>query len=229
MPLAFAGRIEPGQSLRPVYRRIARRVALLWCFGVVFQYFKQLGDGDPVSLELYSNTLQAIAVGYLVTSLALLHLRCAVRWRCWLRWLSVIGRCWSSCPSRDTGPVRWSRRRTSLGTSMWPCWAALRRDHHFTWVVSSLGFSASVLLGAMAGQLLRARLSVPRRLLYLVLVGLFCLAGGWAWSYSHPFNRHLWTSSMMLWAGGWSFLLLALLPPVDGRCQSARVGPIRSW
>ena len=31
MPLAFAKRIEPGQSLRPVYWRIARRVALLWC------------------------------------------------------------------------------------------------------------------------------------------------------------------------------------------------------
>jgi len=24
-----------------------------------------------------------------------------------------------------------------------------------------------------------------------------------------PLNRHLWTSSMILWAGGWSFLLLA--------------------
>ena len=32
-----------------------------------------------------------------------------------------------------------------------------RRDHSFTWIVSSLGFSASVLLGAMGGHLLRSR------------------------------------------------------------------------
>ena len=89
-----------------------------------------------------------------------------------------------------------------------------RRDHSFTWIVTSLGFSASVLLGAMAGHLLRARLTAPRRLLSLVLLGLACLAGGWLWSYSLPLNRHLWTSSMILWAGGWSFLLLALFHAV---------------
>ncbi len=210
MPLAFAGRIEPGQSLRPVYRRIARRVALLWCFGVVFQYFKQLGDGDPVSLELYSNTLQAIAVGYLVTSLALLHLR--VRGQVALLVALVVGY-WALLVFVPFEGHRAGTLEQKANLARYIDVALLggsRRDHHFTWVLSSLGFSASVLLGAMAGQLLRARLSVPRRLLYLVLVGLFCLAGGWAWSYSHPFNRHLWTSSMMLWAGGWSFLLLAL-------------------
>jgi predicted acyltransferase len=65
-------------------------------------------------------------------------------------------------------------------------------------------------MGAMAGHLLKARLPVPRRLAYLVVLGVICMVGGWIWSYSHPLNRHLWTSSLILWAGGWSFLLLAL-------------------
>ena len=33
---------------------------------------------------------------------------------------------------------------------------------------------------------------------------------GWVWSYSLPFNRHIWTPSMILWTGGLSFLFLAL-------------------
>jgi predicted acyltransferase len=98
-----------------------------------------------------------------------------------------------------------------------------RRDHHFTWVLSSMGFSASVLLGAMAGHLLKARIEAPKRLFYFVLLGVACLTTAWIWSYWHPFNRHLWTSSMILWGGGWSFLLLALF---HGVIDVAR---IRAW
>jgi predicted acyltransferase len=39
-----------------------------------------------------------------------------------------------------------------------------------------------------------------------------CLAAGWAWAeYLHfPIIKHIWTSSMVLWAAGWSYLLLAV-------------------
>src|SRR5262249_37422014 len=45
-----------------------------------------------------------------------------------------------------------------------------------------------------------------------VLLGGACLAGGWAWAqYLHfPIIKHIWTSSMVLWAAGWSYLLLAV-------------------
>ena len=38
------------------------------------------------------------------------------------------------------------------------------------------------------------------------------IAVGWAWAeYLHyPIIKHIWTSSMVLWAAGWSYLLLAL-------------------
>ena len=155
--------------------------------GIVFQYLKQLADGDPLSLELYSNTLQAIAVGYLVTSLALLHLRVrrpdrlAGRADRGLLGLARLRSIWGA-----SGGNAGTNGQSSPVTSMMKVLDVFRRDHSFTWIVTSLGFSASVLLGAMAGHLLRARLAVPRRLLYLVLLGLACLAGGWIWSYSLP-------------------------------------------
>ena len=161
-------------------------------------------------MELYSNALQAIAVGYLVTSLALLHLR--VRGQIGLFVALVLGYGALLMFVPFAGHPAGTLERTAnlpryidelvLGN--------FRHDHSFTWVMTSLGFAATVLLGAMAGHLLRARLPAGRKLLWLVTIGLACMAGGWLWSYWLPLNRHLWTSSMILWAGGISFLLVAL-------------------
>jgi predicted acyltransferase len=206
MPLALAKRLEPGQSLKSAYWRIARRVAVLWILGMFTQWMKYRLHLP----ELYSNTLQAIAVGYLVTSLALLHLRLPGQI---VLLASLLVGYWALLVFVPFGGYSAGTLERTANFARYVDEKVLdvfRRDHSFTWVVTSLGFSASVLLGAMAGHLLRARLSVSRRLLYLLLAGFGCMAGGWVWSYSHPLNRHLWTSSMVLWAGGWSFLLLAL-------------------
>ena len=71
MPFSLAKRCEEGLPLSSTYWRVARRVAVLWVLGLITQVVKYNAEG----MELYSNALQAIAVGYLVTSLALLHLR----------------------------------------------------------------------------------------------------------------------------------------------------------
>ena len=40
--------------------------------------------------------------------------------------------------------------------------------------------------------------------------GLVALALGYAWSLVFPLNKNLWTSSFVLWTGGWAMLTLAL-------------------
>ena len=183
-------------------------MALLWLLGMLAQ--GSLLKYQFHSLEFYSNTLQAIAVGYLVTSLALLHLRvrgqvvlfaalAVVYWRL----LALVP--FAACPAGTL------EREANLAfyVDQWVL-GSFRRDHHFTWILSSLGFSATVLLGGLAGQLLRTRLSAGRKLRLLVAAGLLCMAIGWLWSYVLPLNRHIWTSSLVFWAGGISLLLLAL-------------------
>ena len=54
-----------------VYRRIGKRVLLLWVFGMMCQ--GNLLALDPDRVYLYSNTLQSIAMGYLIASLLFLH------------------------------------------------------------------------------------------------------------------------------------------------------------
>ena len=85
----------------------------------------------------------------------------------------------------------------------------------YTWLLSGMNFGAMVLLGVFSGELLRAGMASWKKVSSLVPLGLACLALGWAWSqpwlgsWRCPIIKHLFTSSMVLWACGFSYLLLA--------------------
>ena len=54
-----------------VYKRIFKRVILLWIFGMMCQ--GNLLGLNPDRIYFYSNTLQSIAMGYLISALLFLH------------------------------------------------------------------------------------------------------------------------------------------------------------
>lgn len=221
MPFAFGKRIEQGVSLSRTYGRVFCRVALLWILGILAQ--GSLLRYRLEGMELFSNTLQAIAVGYLVASMALLHL--SLRAQIGLFVALTLGY-WAVMRfvSFDGHPAGLLEREANFALYVDQLvLGRFRRDHSFTWIVTSLGFAATVVLGTMAGHLLRGRLPVRRKLVSLVGIGLVCMAAGWLWSYWVPLNRHLWTSSTILWTGGWGFLLVALFYGVID------VGGIKRW
>ena len=80
MPYAFARRIEAGQSKWALYRKVLSRTAILFVLGMAAQ--GRLLTADLSQLHVYSNTLQAIACGYLMASIAMFHLRALGR-SCW--------------------------------------------------------------------------------------------------------------------------------------------------
>jgi len=65
-------------------------------------------------------------------------------------------------------------------------------------------------MGVLSGHLLRSRLPGARKALVLAASGVGCLVAGWLWSFELPIIKHIWTSSMVLWSGGWCLLLLAI-------------------
>jgi predicted acyltransferase len=78
-----------------------------------------------------------------------------------------------------------------------------------------MGFAATVLLGLFAGHLLKTGLRPMLKFILLLLIGIACLALGWAWgvcpsAVQFPIIKHVWTSSMVLWSAGWCYLLLAV-------------------
>lgn len=207
IPFSLAKYAGQSRPLGPAYHRIGRRVILLWLLGILYQ---QLHHG-PCKLEPFSNALQAIAVGYLVASLAELHLPAAGRCALAAALLLCSDALMTLVPFGGH-PAGTLDRSANLARYVDECvLGAFRRDHAFTWIVPSLNFAAIVLLGATAGRLLKKPLPPARRLALLAAAGAACLAAGWLWGYRLPLNRYLWTSPLVLWACGWSFLLLAVL------------------
>jgi len=206
MPFSFAKRIEQGASRQSLYLKIARRVAILWVLGMIYQGY--LLKYDLSQLLLFSNTLQAIAVGYALSAVVMLNVRpiwqvvtiaaLLVAYWALLAFVPVPGH-GAGVLEPDANLALWLEERL-LGHF---------RRGTYVWVLPCLGFTATVLLGVMGGHLLRSRQSFGQKVALLVALGVGSLAAGAAWDLWLPINKHMWTSSMVLWAGGWSFLLLA--------------------
>lgn len=71
MPFSLSKYVGMSGSYWPVYRRILRRVFLLFIFGMIVQ--GNLLGLDSSHIYLYSNTLQSIAVGYFIAAVIQLH------------------------------------------------------------------------------------------------------------------------------------------------------------
>ena len=75
IPFALGKYKEPlaqtGESRKRLYFRLGKRVLLLWIFGMMVQ--GNLMALDPDRIYLFTNTLQAIAVGYFFSAIIYLH------------------------------------------------------------------------------------------------------------------------------------------------------------
>jgi predicted acyltransferase len=207
MPFSFARRIEQGKSRRGLYLKVIRRVALLWILGMIQQ--GNLLTYDPGKLRFFSNTLQAIAVGYCLAAILMLNTR--VIWQAlaipvllvtyWLVLVLV------PVPGHGAGMLE-----PEANLALWVDQQILGRFRdgtRYAWILAGLGFTATVLLGVMSGHILRSRRSGGAKVALLAGLGVGSLVAGAIWDRWFPINKHLWTSSMVLWAGGWSCLLLA--------------------
>ncbi|HMJ66669.1 MAG TPA: DUF5009 domain-containing protein [Candidatus Binatia bacterium] len=84
-------------------------------------------------------------------------------------------------------------------------------NHDPEGLLSTLPAIATCLLGVFAGLLLRNdRLTGRQKVNRLAIAGVAGLVLGYLWGLQFPIIKKIWTSSYVLFAGGWSCLLLAL-------------------
>lgn len=76
-------------------------------------------------------------------------------------------------------------------------------------LLGALSGSCTVLLGYLIGNKIRNTESKIDVVAQLYTIGMLCLAGGLVWSLCYPIIKALWTGSYVLYAGGWSILMLA--------------------
>lgn len=72
-------------------------------------------------------------------------------------------------------------------------------------ILSTLPAFSTGILGMLAGIYFRTQTRL------LAMAGVLCLVLGAVWDLNFPINKALWTSSFVLYSGGWAMVLLSLL------------------
>jgi len=210
MPLSLGRRLERGDSRWGLYWRVTRRAAMLVILGLIY-------NGAAATWNLhetrFASVLGRIGVAYFFASIIFMH----TRPRGQMIWLiGILLGYWLSLkfipvPHMGTGSLEPGRTVTDyIDRQLMPgvLYKGVRDPEGIFATVPAVG---TALLGALAGELLwRNDVGGHRKTLYLLLSGVICLALGWAWNFVFPLNKNLWSSSFVLFAGGWSLLLLAV-------------------
>lgn len=203
IPFSFSKYIKGNESRKPIYKRILRRVVLLFLLGMIVQG-NLLGFNFDY-LYIYNNTLQAIAAGYLIASIIVLNFKGFKGWIiCTIALLALY-----SLPMAIFGD--WSRDGNFAFAVDRLIIGRFRGDLSYTWIWSSLTFGATVMLGVIAGELMKNSRKLPRQRIAAILavVGVALVAIGLVISPVEPIIKRLWTSSMTLFSGGLCMLLMA--------------------
>ena len=205
MPVAFNRYREQGR-LRTLWR-VLRRVALLFVLGMVVQ--GNLCSGNPQKMSLCCNTLQAIAAGYLISAVVLLFWNWRGQLLCCLTLLVTYWALLRFVPYNDQ-PGGLFQPQNNLAYYIDCTLQGHWQDGTpYTWILTSLAFGAMTLLGVLGGGVVFFQRGW-RAVLILCVSGLLCLGGALLLELDTPLIKNLFTSTMVLWSGGWCLLLLAL-------------------
>ena len=75
-------------------------------------------------------------------------------------------------------------------------------------ILSTLPAIASGISGMLAGHLIISSLSIEKKIIWMLCLGVFCLLDSFLWELLFPINKNLWTSTYVMYTSGWAYLLL---------------------
>ncbi len=210
VPFALERRLgEDGRPTRRYWLHVTSRVALLWVLGMVSQ--GRLLSLDPLLINPFNNTLQAIACGYLIAALVMAipcrAARLAAPFALAALYSVVLAALGDYTPDGNAA----TRFEYWLLPSITPegSQALALADKGYSWWATIPMFGAMTLCGASAAGILRADAPGRVRLARLAALGAALLAAGFALSPVIPPVKHIYTLSFTAQAMGWSTILLA--------------------
>ncbi|MDH8701559.1 putative acyltransferase [Dysgonomonadaceae bacterium PH5-43] len=221
MPFALS-KYRNSSDKNAVYKRIIKRVLLLWIFGMMCQ--GNLLGLNPDRIYLYSNTLQSIAFGYLFAAIFFINTKIKTQiiiassllliyWGA-MQFISINGYGGGNyTPEANLAEyidrVVLGRFRDGAYTENGA--VVFSSYYRYTWILSSLNFVVTVMTGVFAGYILKNKETLPLKKFYLLFgIGVAMVAVGWLWGLQQPVIKKLWTSSMVLVSSGYCFVLMSL-------------------
>lgn len=216
IPFAMAEFKDNMQQKWPLFlRRVLKRFVVLWILGMFCQ--GNLLDFDIHTLKFFSNTLQSIAVGYVVVAclyvisslrtqliiVGLLFMAYIAIFAIWGNMDFTIGT--NICQQIDNSVLGSFRDGVNWQGDRW----AFDPNYNYTWIMSSLNFVVTVFFGNLTGYMLKSGQASPQKALRIWMLGVMLIAAGLLMGYWIPIVKHIWSSSMTLLSGGICIVLMA--------------------
>lgn len=212
--LGILPRIEAGADPRPLRRAVWMRGLKIVALGVLLHALAWWWLDKPAFRPL--GVLPRIGVCFIAAALLAMATKPRVQWALVGALLLGYWALLAAGGSYEPWTNLASRADTWLfGTMNYQYDPATGLGHDPEGLLSTLPALATTLLGIHAGDWLRR--GEAKRLLP---AGVAALALGALWSLAFPLNKNLWTSSYVLWTGGWAMLALWL---------AHRLVDVRGW
>ena len=208
MVYSYRKRLSGATSDRPIWKHTIQRVLILWILGMAIQ--GNLLTYDIHRIHFYTNTLQAIAAGYLIATVFVLYLPVTYQVLATLGLLTVY---WAIIALVPVGGNTLGAYDPEGNVAMFVEKSVMGRFigwGSYTWIVSTLNFGATVMLGVFSGYMMQARVKRYRKFWNFLLFGSILMASGLFMNPWHPIIKKIWTSSFVLFSGGICVLMLGI-------------------
>jgi predicted acyltransferase len=207
LPFSISRRLEQGQSRSKIYLHIVKRSVVLILLGLILNGL--LSFNWPQMR--WPGVLQRIGLCYFFAALLVVH----TKWRTQaIVVAAVLLLYWAAMmlihvPDFGAGVLTKEGCLSSYIDQKVVPGVLYYKYGDNEGVLSTLPAICTALLGVLAGHWLRSNRSGNVKAAGLFIAGLVSLITGYLWGTVFPIIKIIWTSSYVLYAGGWSLLLLA--------------------
>ena len=207
IPLSIEKRRAEGATKQNLYFHAVRRSIILFVLGMIAQ--GGLLEWDLSKLRPCYSVLHGIAAGYLIAFIVAVELKPKMQVVAMAVFLLAY---WAIVMLIPVPGVGAGVLTPEGNIATWFDQMVLGRFHYGenTWFLSYPVFASSVLLGVLAGHLIRQPLAEKKKVFFLAIAGLVCTGLGLLWSIVFPVIKLMWTSSYVLTSGGFGFIMFAI-------------------
>ncbi len=211
MPFSYSKQLGAGSdSKKSIYRSLIKRTFLLLLLGMIVNGLLQFKPFDEIR---FASVLGRIALSCFFA--AIIYLNATFRWR--IAWVAfLLTGYWLMLqlipvPGFGAGDLTAEGNFAAYIDRLFLPGKLHRTVYDPEGLLSTIPAIATALLGIFTGEFLRLQEhSKQKKAFYLLIAGAVLVLAGWLWGLAFPINKNLWTSSFVLYTGGWSLLLLAL-------------------
>ncbi|MDH5382134.1 MAG: DUF5009 domain-containing protein [Cyclobacteriaceae bacterium] len=213
--LAYTKLVNKGADRKEMYKKLITRSLKIYFLGMLLWFvhripgvFTDFSFGDV----RYAGVLQRIAVVYLAASLIFLN----TNWKQQLKigagilvgyWIimAFIPVPGIGMPDLSVPKLNWANYLDSIalpGSMYQKTWDPEGLLSTFPSIVNSI-------IGMLAGFLILSETDSSKKIMKLFLMGFLMFLAGNAWGWVFPINKHIWTSSFVLYTSGLASMALA--------------------